>query len=85
MSGSKLELREVVEKYLAKASAYGREVPIASLGFSRAEVEDAFSLFDEDYHIGRFFHFRQGVGESYTIDGFPQTHVAIDEAIESIL
>jgi hypothetical protein len=85
MSGSKLELREVVEKYLAQASAYGREVSISSLGFSREEVEDAFTTFDEDYHIGRFFHFRQGAGESYTIDGFPQTHMAIDEAIQSIL
>jgi hypothetical protein len=85
MSGSKLELREVVEKYLAKASAYGREIPISSLGFSREEVEDVFSLFDEDYHIGRFFHFRRGAGVTYKIDGFPQTHVAIDEAIQSIL
>lgn len=85
MSGSKLELREVVETYLAKANAYGREIPISALGFSREEVEDVFSLFDEDYHIGRFFHFRQGVGEAYTIDGFPQTHVAIDEGVQSIL
>jgi hypothetical protein len=85
MSGSKLQLQEVVEKYLAKASAYGREIPISALGFSREEVEDVFSLFDEDYHIGRFFHFRQGVGEAYTIDGFPQTHVAIDEGVRSIL
>jgi hypothetical protein len=85
MSGSKLQLREVVERYLAKANAYGCEIPISSLGFSREEVEDVFSLFDEDYHIGRFFHFRQEVGEAYTIDGFPQTHVAIDEGVQSIL
>ena len=85
MSGSKVQLREVVEKYLATAGGYGQEVEISSLGFSREEVEEAFSAFDEDYHIGRFFRFRQGAGESYTIDGFPQTHVAIDSQIQSIL
>ena len=85
MSGSEVELRQVVEKYLGAAGGYGREVAISSLGFSREEVEEVFSAFDEDYHIGRFFHFRQGTGETYTIDGFPQTHVSIDAAIQSIL
>ena len=85
MSGSKVQLREVVEKYLGAAGGYGREVAISTLGFSRAEVEEVFSAFDEDYHIGRFFHFRQGTGETYTIDGFPQTHVAIDDEIREIL
>jgi hypothetical protein len=85
MSGSKVQLREVVEKYLGAAGGYGREVPISALGFSREEVEEVFSAFDEDYHIGRFFRFRQGTGETYTIDGFPQTHVAIDADIQGIL
>jgi hypothetical protein len=85
MSGSKVQLREVVEKYLGAAGGYGREVPISVLGFSREEVEEVFSAFDEDYHIGRFFRFRQGTGETYTIDGFPQTHVAIDADIQGIL
>ena len=85
MSQPKLQLREVVEKYLAAAGGYGHEVALGALGFSREEVEDAFSLFDEDYHIGRFFHFRSAAGESYMIDGFPQTHVSIDASIQSIL
>ena len=80
-----MQLREVVEKYLGAAGDYGREVPISALGFSREEVEEVFSAFDEDYHIGRFFRFRQGTGETYTIDGFPQTHVAIDADIQGIL
>ncbi|HUJ33512.1 MAG TPA: hypothetical protein VLY23_19685 [Candidatus Acidoferrum sp.] len=85
MPGSKLQLREVVEKYLAAAGGFGHDVALGSLGFSREEIEDAFSLFDEDYHIGRFFHFRNADGENYTIDGFPQTHISIDAAIQSIL
>ena len=80
-----VELRDVVEKYLGAAGGYGKEVAISALGYSREEVEDVFSAFDEDYHIGRFFHFRSGPGEAYTIDGFEQTHVSIDAAIQSIL
>jgi hypothetical protein len=80
-----VELKQVVEKYLAAAGGYGHEVPISTLGFSREEVEDVFSAFDEDYHIGRFFHFRLGDGDSYTVDGFPQTHVSIDPGVQSIL
>lgn len=85
MSGSKVQLKEVVEKYLAASGGYGQKVPLASFGFSREEIEDVFSLFDEDYHISRFFHFSLAAGASYTIDGFPQTHVSIDSDIESIL
>lgn len=85
MSGSKVQLREVLEKYLAASGGYGHEIAISALGFSREEVEDVFSAFDEDYHIGRFFHFRQGAGESYSIGGFPQSHVAIDDEIQSVL
>lgn len=85
MSGSKLQLQEVVQKYLAAAGGYGHEIAISVLGFSREEVEDVFSAFDEDYHIGRFFHFRQGAGESYSVGGFPQSHVAIDPEIQGVL
>jgi hypothetical protein len=42
-------------------------------------------VYDEDYHISRFFHFRNEAGESYTINEFPQTHVTIDAEIQSIL
>lgn len=80
-----VQLQEVLEKYLAASGGYGQEVAISALGFSREEVEDVFSAFDEDYHIGRFFHFRQADGESYAIDGFPQTHVTIDPDVQSIL
>jgi hypothetical protein len=85
MSGSKLQLRELVQKYLAASGSYGHEIAISALGFSREEVEDVFSAFDEDYHIGRFFHFRQGAGVNYSIGGFPQSHVAIDSEIQSVL
>lgn len=80
-----VELREVVEKYLAAAGGYGHEVAIGSLGFSREEVEDVFSAFDEDYHISRYLHFSQVSGPAYNINGFEQTHISIDADVQSIL
>jgi len=80
-----MSLREIVEKYLAAAGGYGRSVPLTSLGLSREETERVFDVLDEDYHISRFFHFSNAVGASYRINGFPQTHISIDSAIQTIL
>jgi len=80
-----MSLRELVERYLALAGAYGKSISLASLGLSREETERVFDVLDEDYHISRFFHFSNAVGASYTINGFPQTHISIDAGIQSIL
>ena len=80
-----MELKEVVQKYLAVAGGYGKTVPLDSLGFSRQEIESVFSAFDEDYHISRFFHFQCAAGADYKINGFPQSHVSIDADIQAIL
>jgi hypothetical protein len=80
-----IELKEIVEKYLAAAGGYGKQIPLTSLGLSKEEIEDVFSTFDEDYHISRFLHFACAAGADFQINGFPQTHVAIDEEVQSIL
>jgi hypothetical protein len=86
-----LALRELVDKYRQLAGGYGRPLALAGFGFSPQETERVFGLFDEDYHISRFFHFSlQPAGEkraerTYRINGFPQSHVALDAEIESIL
>jgi hypothetical protein len=80
-----MELREVVKQYLAVAGGYGKLVPISSLGLSHDEAERAFDVLDEDYHISRYFHFHQGVGEKFNINGFPHTDISIDEEIRTIL
>ncbi len=80
-----MNLREVVEKYLAAAGGYGKPAALESLGLSRQELERAFGILDEDYHISRFFHFRNDSGASFEINGFPQTHVCIDAEIQTIL
>jgi len=80
-----MTLREAVDKYLKKAGSYGKSVALASLGSPHAETERSFSLFDEDYHISRFIHLHNDSGESFEINGFPQTHVSIDAEIQTIL
>jgi hypothetical protein len=84
-SGAKIELSQVVQKYLGAAGSYGHPVPLSSLGLSAKEVEDVFSTFDEDYRISRYFRFECTSGANYQINGFPQTHVSIDAEIQSIL
>jgi hypothetical protein len=81
--GPAMNLREVVEKYLAVAGGYGKPAALASFGLAPREIEGVFALFDEDYHISRFFHFSNESGASYQINGFPQTHVSIDAEIQS--
>ena len=80
-----MNLREIVDKYRAVTGGFGKPAALASFGLSRGETERLFSLLDEDYHISRFFHFRNDSGESFQINGFPQTHVSIDTEIETIL
>ena len=80
-----MALSELVKKYLAISGGYGKYIAISSLGISRSETEKAFDILDEDYHISRFFQFRNESGEVYEINGFSQTHFAIDSEIESIL
>jgi hypothetical protein len=80
-----MSLSELVKKYLAISGGYGKFVAISSLALPRLEAEKAFDILDEDYHISRFFQFRDESGEAYEINGFPQTHFAIAAEIESIL
>ena len=80
-----MELRQIVEKYLASAGGFGAAVKLGVFGLSREETEKLFSALDEDYQISRFFDFSQQDGETFSINGFPQTHIAIDAAIQTIL
>ncbi len=78
-------LKEAVDKYLAIAGGYGRPVAIAQFGLPLAAAEILFSALDEDYHISRYFDFSNKEGESFNINGFPQTHISIDAEIQSSL
>ena len=81
-----MDLREIVEKYKSLAGNFGEQVELARFGYSQQETEKLFGVFDEDYHISRFFHFTNVAGASaYSINGFPQTHVSIDASVSDIL
>ncbi len=78
-------LREIVEKYKDVAGGFGNPIPLGSFGLGREDTEHLFGVFDEDYHISRFFHFSQTTGTLFQINGFPQTHVSLDAEIQGIL
>jgi hypothetical protein len=85
-----VSLRDIVQKYRDLAGGFARPVPLAAFGLSQQEAERVFGIFDEDYHISRFFHFSlqpaaDGSAPAYRINGFAQSHVALDAEIESIL
>jgi hypothetical protein len=80
-----MNLREIVEKYLAIAGGYGRSAALADFGLDRAQTELFFAAFDEDYHISRYFHLSRVSGTAYTINGFEHTHVSIDAEIQEVL
>ena len=84
-----MDLKEIVERYKKTAGGFGKSVPLSSLGISRDETEHAFDMLDEDYHISRYIHFANAsaaaASGSYSINGFPQTHVSMDQSIEEIL
>jgi hypothetical protein len=82
---TKMNLSEVVKKYLSLAGTYGRPAALAEFGLDRAQTERVFAALDEDYHISRFFHFSRVTGTAYAINGFDHTHVSIDAEIQDVL
>jgi hypothetical protein len=80
-----MSLQELYRVYTTIAGKPGEPVPLSAFKLSKEETEKLFSIFDEDYHISRFFHFSDVSGEKYSIDGEDATHVAIDSEIRSIL
>jgi hypothetical protein len=86
-----LSLRDLVEKYRQLSGGFGKPLALAAFGLSVEETERVFAIFDEDYHISRFFHFTlqpvaaERAAQIYRINGFPQSHLALDAEVESIL
>lgn len=80
-----MSLRELVERYRALAAKHAASVALSAFELSQEETERLFSGYEEDYHIGRYFHFDEIDGQRYLINGFPATHVTIEPQIESIL
>jgi hypothetical protein len=80
-----MPLPELVRLYRSRASDFGEQVALSAFGLTNTETERLFSGYDEDYHISRFFHFSEAVGEKFLVNGIPATHVSLDAEIETIL
>ena len=79
------ELRQLVERYLLLAGQFGREVSLDSFALGSEETARVFSALDEDYQISRYLKFTRQSGAEFSINGFPQTHVAFEEAVLDLL
>jgi hypothetical protein len=80
-----MPLRDLVSLYRSLAGDFGKPISLSSFGLSAVETERLFSSYDEDYHISRFFHFSEGDGVRFSINGIPATHVSLDPEIDSVL
>lgn len=80
-----MSLSELVRVYRLHAGDFGKLVALSAFALSPAETERLFSGYEEDYHIGRFFHFTEHSGQKFSINGFFATHVSIDAKIQTIL
>lgn len=79
-----MNLQDVVERY-ASLGKWGEPAALSAFGLSPEETARLFSALDEDYHTSRFLHFSRSQGQSYAVSGEAVTHVAMDEAISSVL
>jgi hypothetical protein len=80
-----MSLSELVRLYRSRAGDFGQRVALSAFPLSQSEIERLFSSYDEDYHISRFFHFSEGEGQKFLINGISATHVSLDAEIETIL
>jgi len=80
-----LALKELVARYLDHAGEFGKPVALTAFDLTRAETEQLFGSFDEDYHISRFLHFTEADGMTFLINGERVTHVTIDPEIGTVL
>ncbi len=80
-----MSLSELVHVYRLHAGDFGKPVALSAFALSPAEPERLVSAYEDDYHIGRFFHFTEGSGQKFSINGFSATHVSLDAEIETIL
>ncbi|MGB2591202.1 MAG: hypothetical protein WA853_10085 [Candidatus Acidiferrum sp.] len=80
-----MPLSNLVSRYLAASGGFGKPAALTAFHLSAAETERLFSSYDEDYHISRFFHFSEGEGEKFSVNGVPVTHLSLDSEIQTIL
>ena len=80
-----MSLQDLYRLYTSIAAKPGTPVPLSAFNLSQLETERLFSIFDEDYHISRYFHFTNEHGHKYSVNGEEVTHLVIDPSIRNTL
>jgi len=90
-----MDLAAAVRKYLEVTGGFDRSMHLFEFGLSRAETEEAFSAWDEDYQISRYMVLSRERDEElasfppdarvFLINGFECTHLSFHASIETLL
>ena len=90
-----MDLAVAVRKYLDVTGGFGRSMHLSGFGLSKAETEEAFSAWDEDYQISRYMLLSRERDEEsasfppdsrvFLINGFECTHLSFRAGIETLL
>ena len=90
-----MDLAAAVRKYLEVAGGFDRAMHLSEFGLSKAETEEAFSAWDEDYQISRYMLLSRERDEElasfppdarvYLINGFECTHLSFHASIKTVL
>ena len=90
-----MDLAAAVRKYLEVTGGFDRAMHLSEFGLSKAETEEAFSAWDEDYQISRYMLLSRERDKDLTafppdarvflINGFECTHLSFHASSETLL
>ena len=90
-----MNLADAVATYLTIAGEFGRPVQLSQFVSNKAEIEKAFSAWDEDYQISRYMLLARAPDEDlasfppelrlFLINGHEYSHVTFHSDIQRVL
>ena len=90
-----MNLADAVATYLRIAGEFGRPVHLSQLALNKAQIEKAFSAWDEDYQISRYMLLGRAPDEElasrppgsrlFLINGHEYSHVTFRSDIQRLL
>ena len=89
-----MNLKAVVEKYLAVTGGFGRPMPLAAFGLDRNQTEAMMAAWEEDYQLHRHLELvpADTAGDEspekdarYVAGGIAYTHVVMRAAILTVI
>ena len=90
-----MDLAAFVKKYTELSRPSGGPVHLSQFGLGKAETEEMFSTFDDDYQISRYMVLSRETDEGlasyppdarvYSINGFEVSHVSLAPSILKVI